>query len=105
MKQFEIWIANLKGDGSVQNGKRPVIITQNNTGNAFSPTTIVVPVTNANKNKLPTHFDITSGDVTGIALCEQIVCINKYEIISKVGELNQNDIDKLKQCISISLGL
>ena len=31
--------------GSEQNGRRPVLIIQNDTGNAYSPTVIVLPLT------------------------------------------------------------
>ena len=33
------------GYGSEQGGVRPAVIVQNNIGNKYSPTTIVVPVT------------------------------------------------------------
>lgn len=48
--QKEIFYANL-GDniGSEQNGRRPVIILQNNTGNANGNTTIIAPVTTHQK--------------------------------------------------------
>ncbi len=49
--QKEIFYANL-GDniGSEQNGRRPVIILQNNTGNANGNTTVIAPVTTHQRN-------------------------------------------------------
>ena len=42
----ELYYADLgKGIGSEQEGYRPVVIIQNNTGNKYSPTVIVAPVT------------------------------------------------------------
>lgn len=35
---------------SVQTGRRPAIVVQNNMGNAHSPCIIVVPITSATKN-------------------------------------------------------
>lgn len=55
--QREIFYANL-GDnvGSEQNGRRPVIILQNNTGNRKGNTTIIAPVTTHQKSDL--KFDL-----------------------------------------------
>lgn len=44
--------------GHVQGGRRPWVIVQNNVGNQFSPTSIVVPLTTKFKRlELPTHVD------------------------------------------------
>ncbi len=46
VKQKEIFFCQLgENIGSEQNGKRPVVIMQNNIGNAHGNTTIVVPIT------------------------------------------------------------
>ena len=53
-----IFYANLYGAmGSEQEGKRPVVIIQNNIGNRYSPTVIVVPITSKVnlKANIPTH--------------------------------------------------
>lgn len=49
----------------IQAGKRPWVIVQNNVGNQFSPTTIVVPLTTKIKRlELPTHAAVTWGCFT-----------------------------------------
>lgn len=46
VKQKEIFFCELgENIGSEQNGKRPVVIMQNNIGNAHGNTTIIVPIT------------------------------------------------------------
>ncbi|MBD5457664.1 MAG: type II toxin-antitoxin system PemK/MazF family toxin [Lachnospiraceae bacterium] len=51
--QREIFYANLgENIGSEQNGRRPVIILQNNTGNRKGNTTIIAPVTTHQKRAL-----------------------------------------------------
>lgn len=46
VKQKEVFFCQLgENIGSEQNGKRPVVIVQNNIGNAHGNTTIVVPIT------------------------------------------------------------
>ena len=49
--------------GSEQGGIRPVVIIQNDTGNKYSPTVIAAAITSQmNKNRLPTHIEISSED-------------------------------------------
>ena len=51
--QREIFYANLgENIGSEQNGRRPVIVLQNNTGNRKGNTTIIAPVTTHQKSEL-----------------------------------------------------
>ena len=55
----DLFYANLDGTvGSEQSGTRPVIIVQNNIGNKYSPTVIVIPLTKNVSMKLnqPTHY-------------------------------------------------
>ena len=57
----QIYLAHLKGIGSEQQGKRPVVILQNNTGNKHSPTTIIAPITTADRRRmLPVQEAIAS---------------------------------------------
>ena len=88
------------GIGCEQNGRRPAIIFQNNTGNAHSPNVIVLPITSSLKNMhLPTHVFLPA-DVVGlvkdsVVLCENMVCISKDRIVrfvAKVPECYMRDI-------------
>lgn len=58
----------------VQSGKRPWVIVQNNVGNQFSPTSIVVPLTTKFKRlEMPTHVAVTWGDLQpSMVECEQV---------------------------------
>ena len=57
VKCSEIYYADLSPVvGSEQDGTRPVLVIQNDTGNKFSPTTIVAAITSkSDKAKLPTQ--------------------------------------------------
>lgn len=110
VKRGEIYFANLNGgEGSVQTGCRPVIIVQNNVGNAHSPTTIVVPLTSKHKKRyLPTHVIIRANDVTGlrcdsVALMEQIRTMSKSDLQNRVGHVD--DMAPVDKALSISMGL
>ena len=60
IKRGEIYFAQLNPVvGSEQGGIRPVLVVQNDVGNQYSPTTIVLAITSQiNKAKLPTHVEL-----------------------------------------------
>ena len=61
MKMFDIYYANLSKNTvkSEQGGIRPVLIIQNDVGNRYSPTLIVLPITSEiKKENMPTHWVI-----------------------------------------------
>ena len=68
----------IPSSGHVQGGKRPWVIVQNNMGNQFSPTSIVVPLTTKLKRlEMPTHVAITWGDLQpSMVECEQVRVID-----------------------------
>lgn len=109
MKRGEIYYAELSPSvGSEQDGDRPVLILQNDTGNLFSPTVIVAPFTTQRKRILPTHIKVNS--VIGLKnnsllLLEQIRTIDKSRIHDYVGTVNQNELLQINKKINISLGL
>ena len=77
------------GSGNIQGGVRPVINIQNNSGNFFGPTLIVVSLTTELK-KLgqPTHYVIEKQrglDETFMSEAEQIVTINKCQVFKYLG--------------------
>lgn len=108
----DIWYAELpENTESVQKGKRPVIIVSNNICNKFSPTIQVVALTSElEKTKLPTHIFIKPEGTTGlkvesIALCEQIITINKKRLIDKIGNLDNYTLERIDKGMSIQLQL
>lgn len=104
--QGEIWLADLgERDGNIQSGKRPVIVLQNDIGNKYSPTTIVVPLTSQIKNLLPVHCDL--GVECGLkkistSLMEQITTINQSQLIKRIGALDEEGYKAIKRAIVAS---
>lgn len=93
---------------SVQTGRRPAIVVQNNMGNAHSPCIIVVPITSTTKKYVPTHVKIgvESGLLkTSTVLCEQLLTINKSSVIKTFGHLTPNVMKQIEQAIYVSLAL
>lgn len=110
MKRGEIYYADL-GEvvGSEQSGIRPVVVVQNNMGNKYSKTVIVLPITSRLKKELPTHVKI-SGNKYGlekdsVILVEQIRTIDKSRVICKAGKLDKMVLAEIKQALIISCGL
>ncbi|MDR3189678.1 MAG: type II toxin-antitoxin system PemK/MazF family toxin [Lactobacillaceae bacterium] len=109
----DIFFADLSPvTGSEQGGQRPVVIVQNDVGNLYSPTTIVVPITaKLAKPKLPTHVGLLASiKETGILrdsviLAEQVRTIDKTRIQDRIGKVPGNVLAKIDQALVISLGL
>lgn len=111
IKRGEIYFAQLNPVvGSEQGGIRPVLVVQNDIGNQYSPTTIVLAITSQiNKAKLPTHVEIKAElydlERDSVILTEQIRTIDKTRLKQRVAVLQQDTMDKVTQALSISLGL
>lgn len=105
MKKFDVYYVKLTGKGSEQTGSRPCVIIQNNIGNSFAPTTIVVPITTKLKKSLPTHLHIEETFVSGDIMFEQITVIDKSRLVNYLGELNDKYHKQVNEKIKISLGL
>ena len=64
------------GSGSEQNGWRPGLVFQNNTGNRFSPNIIALPMTSClKKASQPTHV-LLSGKENGLPKDSMVLCEN-----------------------------
>lgn len=110
-KRGGIYLAELDGGvGSEQAGRRPVVIIQNDVGNAYSTTLIVAAVTSGieGKFKMPTHYHI--GRSCGlykdsVVLLEQIRTIDKSRIIHYIGQVNWYQMKEIDKALGISVGL
>ena len=95
--------------GSEQGGIRPVLIVQNDVGNRYSPTVIVLAVTGRlNKSRLPTHVPIDAGDTglqrDSVVLAEQIRTLDKRRLRERIGSLRPEVMDQVSQAMRSSLG-
>lgn len=109
VKRGEVYYADLDGGiGSEQKGHRPVAIMQNDAGNAYSPTVIVVPATSRAKNALSTHAPIhgeTGLDCRTIFMAEQIQTIDKGRLGRFVCRLKEETMIGIEEAARISLGI
>lgn len=107
----EIYYANLSGAiGSEQQGHRPVLIVQNNTGNVHSPTVMVLPITKKLDiiSPQPTHIDIKNFcglEYDSTILAEQIRTIDKSRLGTKIGNLPYKMIKDVDEAMRIAQGI
>ena len=96
--------------GSEQGGIRPVLVIQNDVGNRYSPTVIVVAITGQlGKAHLPTHVPIDC-EGTGllknsVVLAEQIRTLDKRRLRERIGSLRPETMARVGEALRISLGI
>lgn len=96
MQMFDIFYANLSKNtvNSEQGGVRPVIIIQNDIGNKYSPTVLILPITSEiKKENMPTHCVIHKSFKNGLkvdsmVMAEQIRVIDKSRLLDYIGYLD-----------------
>lgn len=107
----EIYFAELNPvQGSEQGGTRPVLIIQNDVGNTYSPTTIVLAITSQiNKARLPTHVEVHATESglsrDSVILAEQVRTIDKSRLKQKVAELQPRTMRRIENAMAVSMGL
>ena len=105
VKRGEIYLYDFgTNEGSIQSGKRPVLVIQGNEGNQASTTTIVAAITSVIKKRyLPCH--VILGDNFGLrepsmVLLEQLKTVNQDELLKYIGIIDSEYVQK-----KINIGL
>jgi len=115
-KRGSVWLVNLgevnTKSGSVQMGKRPVILAGNNVGNTYANILSVIPISSSSnklRKSLPTHVQLTPENsgikMNSVAMAEQTVVISKDQVIEKLFELDDELMTKVDIAIAIQFGL
>lgn len=111
MKRGELYYADLDPViGSEQGGMRPVLIIQNDLGNRFSPTVIVLPLTSkVNKTPLRTHVPLLppQGGVRkpSVILCEQVRTVEKIRLTKRLGVLSPEKMALVEKALAAAVGV
>lgn len=109
IKRGDIYYADLSPViGSEQDGTRPVLCIQNDTGNKHSPTIIVAAITSRKtKANFPTHVSISTKGLKkkSYVLLEQIRTIDKTRLGEYVGKISKDDMGRVDHAIIVSMGL
>lgn len=109
IKRGDVFYADLDSIiGSEQGGIRPVLVVQNNVGNKYSPTLVVLPLSTAKKPDLPTHINIRGSRLlpkNSIVLAEQIRTIDRDRLLRYVGSVGLEIMEKVDKAVKISIGV
>lgn len=97
--------------GHEQGRARPCLVVQNDVGNRFSSTTIVVPLTAATHIKTPSPIYVLVKRGEGgtnkdsYILCDQIRTVDQQRFRSVYGSLSAETMAKVDAALLVSLGL
>jgi mRNA interferase MazF len=97
--------------GHEQGKSRPCVVIQNDVGNRFSSTTIVVPLTDAAHIKAPSPIYVLvkqgEGGTTkdSYILCDQIRTVDQRRFRSVFGTLSPETMASVDAALLVSLGL
>lgn len=86
------------------------MVIQNDVGNKFSITIIVVSITGKHKKALTTHHELYKKDYSCLKydstiLAEQVLTICKGQILDVIGQLKDGNSEKLNEILSVSINL
>ena len=107
----DIYLADLNPSrGSEQAGVRPVILVQRQNLDRFTRTVVVIPVTtNLRRAQIPGTVLIPVGEgglsQESVALCYQIVVIDKQRLQRQLGTLSPVYLQRLGEAIRYTLDL
>ena len=97
--------------GHEQGRSRPCVVIQNDDGNRFASTTIVIPLTDAAHLRAPSpiYVRIQKGDggttKDSYALCDQIRTVDQRRFRTVFGTLSPEAMAEIDAALLISLGL
>lgn len=97
--------------GHEQGRSRPCVVVQNDIGNRFSSTTVVVPLTGASHIKRPSPIYIWvkqgEGGTTkdSYILCDQIRTVDQRRFRKIYGALTPETMEAVNRALKVSLGL
>jgi len=104
------WLDLGRGTGSEQQGRRPVLVIQNDTGNQFSPNTIVAPLTTSVPEKVyPFQVKCSPAESSLRETClvdlAAIITVSKTRLRDRCGRSSVKKMLQVDEAIKVSLGL
>jgi mRNA interferase MazF len=111
IKQFEIWTADLNPRMGTEAGKiRPVIVVQTDLLNKEHPSTIICPITTNVKPDaeiLRVHLKKSKFGLKEDCdvMIDQLRAIDNKRLLKKIGEVDSDTADKIRENLKIVLDL
>lgn len=109
IKQFDIWLADLNPSRGTEPGKtRPVVIVQTDLLNNTHLSTLICPITTNIQTEiklLRVHLNKNQLDRLSDVLVDQIRAIDNKRLLSRLGELTNDQKIKMRENIRLVLDL
>jgi mRNA interferase MazF len=109
-KRTEIWLVSLEPVIGSEIGKtRPALVISNDRNNEFSSTITLIPISTTLSKVYPFEVKILSKD-SGLfkdskIKCNQIRTVDKTRLQKKIGELQNNYMEKVEEALFIHLDI
>ncbi len=97
--------------GSEPKKTRPCVVIQNDTGNKYSPVTIVAVITGAENvpKRYPVDVPVPKGEAgltkDSVIQCNLIRCLDESRFLRSMGHVTPRTMEKVNGALRISLGL
>ncbi|ACA60324.1 type II toxin-antitoxin system PemK/MazF family toxin [Candidatus Desulforudis audaxviator] len=109
IKRGDVFLVNFNpARGSEQAGCRPAVVVQNDVGNKYGPTTIVIAVTTTLKD-YPFLVKLSAGEggleKDSTANAAQVLTVDKLRLVRKLGNLTSEKMREINRALAVSLGL
>ena len=97
--------------GSEIKKTRPCVVIQNNTGNKFSPTSIVAAITDVEHvvKDFPINVRVAKGEgglvKDSVVLCNQLRSVDESRFVKTLGHLTSSTMTKVDNALKISLAV
>lgn len=99
LKQYQIALVNLDPTlGSEFKKTRPCVIISPNEMNEYLSTIVIAPMTSTSKS-YPTRVEVLHNKQKGWVVLDQIRTVDRQRIIKVLGNLESNEIQKVKGII------
>lgn len=91
--------------GREQKGSRPGVIVSNNKGNRHADIVTVVLLTEKPKPELPTHAKVPSVSKYSVALCEQVVTVDKLRLERYLCTVTAEEMQDINMALRAAVGI
>jgi len=111
LKRGDIVLVNLDPKKGSEQGKTiPALVIQNDTGNKYSPTTIIAPLISSYDKVYPVNVEVKQEGIDlekdSVVLLNQIFTVDiDSSIIKKIGTLSDEKMEEVDEAIKLSLGI
>lgn len=104
------WVDFDPGRGSEQRGTRPGLVVQNNTGNAYSPTTVIVAISSAPLAKpYPFTVALAAGEAgltrASFVNCSQLLTVSLDRLGMRLGSLSAERMTQVAAALRYELSI